>query len=228
MFPKRDLSWVPRDVNLLHMLTISTDTLPHTDATYVAFRIAFQETLERIVLVDQLGTTQQRDFGFLWEIPFLRQIPAQVQLDLLVQTWARHLSEREQPATMLDECVIYSACQATMKLLQKNRRMIRHFLKHGPRAVDDQIVSLDQLEEVQLSGTSGEEFLLLTHFLDVPPRDARVLRAEIGIRDEDLVPMFEAFSRWHVRPEFRANAAELLTPIEILRASALLKVPLPD
>ena len=51
-------------------------------------------------------------------------------------------------------------------------------------------------------------------FLDLPPRDARVLKAEFGIREADCEPMFEALGRWRLLPDFPARTAGLLTTPE--------------
>ncbi len=58
------------------MLAIQTDTLPQTGLSYFAFRIAFQETLERICLAQQVGNYTAECFGFLTEVPFLRRAAA--------------------------------------------------------------------------------------------------------------------------------------------------------
>jgi hypothetical protein len=65
------------------MLAIQTDTLPQTGLSYFAFRVAFQETLERICLAQQIGNYTADCFGFLTEVPFLRAVPPHVHLELL-------------------------------------------------------------------------------------------------------------------------------------------------
>jgi hypothetical protein len=64
------------------MLSIASDILPQTCISYVAFRIAFCETLERITLAKQVGGHID-GFGYLTEVPFLGSVPPQIQLDLL-------------------------------------------------------------------------------------------------------------------------------------------------
>lgn len=46
------------------MLAIQTDTLPQTGLSYFAFRIAFQETLERICLCSKWVITLRNVSGF--------------------------------------------------------------------------------------------------------------------------------------------------------------------
>ena len=73
------------------MLTICSDPLPRTDLTYAAFRASFHETLERLVLSRQFDQDPWQAFGFLTQVPFLKSVPPQVQLDLLSETWYRQV-----------------------------------------------------------------------------------------------------------------------------------------
>src|SRR3990170_4603806 len=70
-----ELCLVARRVSMGVMISIQTDTFPQTSLSYFAFRIAFQETLERICLAQQVGTYTANCFGFLTEVPFLRAVP---------------------------------------------------------------------------------------------------------------------------------------------------------
>ena len=102
------------------MLAIQTDTLPQTGLSYFAFRIAFQETLERICLAQQVGNYTAECFGFLTEVPFLRAVPPHVQLDLIAETWCKHASTEKFVANLVDESVIwgeYFFCEALERVL---------------------------------------------------------------------------------------------------------------
>ena len=74
------------------MLTCYGDTirLPQNQLAYVAFRLAFYETLSDIEL--QIAIEEEADppAGYLSEVPFLEQVPLPVQMDLLADTWDRH------------------------------------------------------------------------------------------------------------------------------------------
>ena len=117
------------------MLAIQTDTLPQTGLSYFAFRIAFQETLERICLAQQVGNYTAECFGFLTEVPFLRAVPPHVQLDLLGETWCKHASKEKFVANLVDESVIYSACETSARIVEQEPHVIARYLHGGPQQV---------------------------------------------------------------------------------------------
>ncbi|MEZ6056676.1 MAG: hypothetical protein R3C01_08225 [Planctomycetaceae bacterium] len=203
---------------LSSMITIAHDTLPRTRLTYVAFRIAFCETLERIVLADQFQLERDTPFGYLTEVPFLRQVPPQVQLDLLLDTWSRHVATEEVRATLVDESVVYAVCETSSRLVKNDAVAVRRFLQGGPCEVElDLSTKLARsILSVHLNLKNDGNFLLLSQFLDLPPRDAKLLKAEFGLSEADCEPMFEVLGRWHVLPDIAARAKGLLTPREIL------------
>ena len=90
------------------MLAICTDTLPQTCLSYLAFRLSFLETLERIAMARQIGDDELDCFGYLTEVPFLRSVPPHVQLDLLAETWSKHVACERIDADLVDEAVIYT------------------------------------------------------------------------------------------------------------------------
>lgn len=207
------------------MLTISADTLPRTDLTYLAFRAAWCETLERIVLAQQITLTGEWTFGYLTEVPFLRQVAPQVQLDLLLATWQRHISETPQPATLLDQSVVYSVCETAARMVRHDPGTLSRFLSKGPQSLrrkpNAQLARA--LQRLQLSTCHEGHFLLISQFLDLPPREARTLQGEFGIRPEDCDPLFDALGRWYLSSDFDANAAGLLTADELATARTILR-----
>src|SRR5436190_8698487 len=115
------------------MLTIGDDLLPQTDLTYFAFRVAFCDTLERITLAEQARMGHDVTLGYLTEVPFLRNVTPRVQLDLLLETWDRHYADERSPGTLMDEAVIYAACETAARLVKSDGKSIRRFLRGGPR-----------------------------------------------------------------------------------------------
>jgi hypothetical protein len=207
------------------MLSTCADTLPRTELVYLAFRAAFCETLERIVLARQINFCGDWTFGYLTEAPFLKQVAPQVQLDLLAETWSRHIDPNQQAATFLDESVIYAACETASRLVRNDPASLAGFLQRGPQKLEIELKPrlAHSLAALHLTLSQDTNFLLINQFLDLPPRDARTLKAEFGIHPSQEEPMFEALGRWRVSPEFEARAEGLLTPREISEVTALLR-----
>lgn len=213
--------------NIAHMLQISQDVLPSSDLTYLAFRVAFFDTLERISLADQVGMSTDSSFGFLTEVPFLRMVPPHVQLDILVMTWSRHYGNDQHRADLLDESVIYAACETAARIVKVEQSTAKRFFRTGPRPVAMNITAKtsSDLESLHFNLSNQGDFLLISQFLDIPPHEARPLKAKFGIAEEACECMFDALGRWYVSPAFRANAAGLLTTAEIDRAASVLRLP---
>ena len=206
------------------MLTLSTDILPQTDLTYLAFRAAFQETLERIVLAQQVSLCEEWIYGYLTEVPILRHVAPQVQLDLLLDTWQRHQHPDVQEATLLDESIVYSVCETSARLVRNDPSTLQRFLADGPRALDLELRPrlAHGLVALHLSLCPDADFLLITQFLDLPPREARTLMAEFGLHPADCDPLLEALGRWHIDSNFARKADGLLTADEIRQTLAIL------
>lgn len=213
--------------NLWCMLTLSTDILPQTDLTYLAFRAAFRETLERITLARQVSVCCDWTYGYLTEVPFLKQVAPQIQLDVLLDTWSRHYGEAPHEATLLDESVVYAACETAARLVRNDPAALAGFLEGGPRETSLELRPrlAHGLAALHMTLCSDADFLLLTQFLDLPPRDSRTLMGEFGLRPEDCDPMFEALGRWSLAPEFVERATGLLTVDEAAMALAVLQAP---
>jgi hypothetical protein len=206
------------------MLTIAADPLPRTDLTYLAFRASFRETLERIVLARQISLCGDWIFGYLTEVPFLRQVAPQVQLDLLLATWQRHLSVDPQPADLVDQSVVYAVCETAARLVRQDPMALGRFLAQGPLAIDVRPSRelAQSLQDLQISTCHDGQFLLISQFLDLPPREAKTLKLEFGVRPKDCDPLFDALARWHVSARFEQNAEGLLTDRELAETAAIL------
>jgi hypothetical protein len=97
--------------------------LPHNDLAYLAFRLAVQETLSDIELFRDLEEEPDYPTGYLSEVPFLEQVPLQVQVDLLAETWNRHQQPELVEASLLDAAIVYAACQ-TAAWISKTPAMV--------------------------------------------------------------------------------------------------------
>ena len=209
------------------MLTIGDDLLPQTDLTYFAFRVAFCDTLERITLAEQARMGQDVTLGYLTEVPFLRNVVPRVQLDLLLETWDRAYSESRLTGNLMDEAVIYAACETSARLVKSDGKSIRRFLRGGPRplfpVLDEKLA--ESLHALHVNLSSQGDFLLISQFQDLPPDEARVLKAKFRLEDSACDPLFDALGRWHVNPGFIARAKGLLTAPEATKVAAILQLP---
>jgi hypothetical protein len=194
------------------MLTISSDTLPQTQLSYLAFRVAFHETLERIALANQFGDDDCDCYGFLTEVPFLRGVPAHVQLDLLAETWSRHVAREQFTASLVDESVVYAACETSARLVEEEPEYVAHLMKGGPydveREVDHSLAC--ELRTLHLNLSNDGDFLLISQFEDLDPDEAREriwdVHGHIADRPQDDDP-FEASHRSFLEIK-RQGAAE--------------------
>jgi len=208
------------------MLAIASDTLPQTCLTYLAFRISFQETLERVALLLQMKVTSPEVFGYLTEVPFLREVPPRVQLDLLANTWQKHSAPQRVEADLVDESVVYAACETAAHVIDNEPAVVARYLRGGPLNVqvpaDHYLAS--ELRALHLKLSNDGDFLFISQFQDMDPDEAREMKRQFGLCDADFEPMFEVLHRWHVSPEFRSHLSGLLSPREIERVTALLGV----
>ena len=205
------------------MLTISSDLLPQTDFGFLAFRLAFCDTLERIALADQVGMTE-RCFGFLTEVPFLKSVPPQVQLDTLLSTWARHYDRAHHRANLVDESVLYSVCETAARIIVEDPSAARRYLRGNPRGLAFKMSRelADTVQAIHLNLSNEGDFLLVSQFQDMPPHEANVLKAKFGLKPASFEPMFDLLGNWHVSPTFCNNAKGLLSQTETERAAGVL------
>ncbi len=208
------------------VLTISNDVLPQSSLCYLAFRIAFRETLERIALADQVGCDPHEAFGFLTEVPFLRNVPAHVQLDLLAATWAKHVACESVAADLVDEAVLYAVCETSAHIVETEPEILETYLSGGPLEIVPSADPLlaSELRALHLNLASEGDFLLISQFEDLPPDDAAALKPKFGITDEKFEPMFDVLGRWYLSPEFLGNLTGLLTGREVLKTVRVLGV----
>jgi len=201
------------------MLTICSDQLPQTSLVYLAFRVAFEETLERIVLAQQMEQDTGDCFGFLTEVPFLRAVPAHVQLDLLAETWHKHISDERFDASLVDESVVYAACETAARVVEEDAATFQRYVEGGPLDVsatpDDCLAS--ELRALHLNLANEGDFLLVSQFEDMLPDEAKRLKKKLGIDESRLESLFDVLGRWSVSADFLMNLSGLMSKHEVVR-----------
>ena len=206
------------------MLTLSTSSLPQTSLTWLAFRVAFQDTLERIALARQTGQYPGDGFGYLTEVPFLRGVPPHVQLDLLAETWHRHLATESYAASLVDESVVYAVCETAARIADQDPSAFRRFVASGPlqvNVVPDHFLT-GELRNLHLKLDGDGDFLIITQFEDMPPEEAARMKQEFRLDEERLESLFDVLGRWNMSAEFLSRLAGLLEPAEFGRVVDLL------
>ena len=210
------------------MLKICHTPLPQSLLSYVAFRVAFRETFERLSLHKFQGDASDA-YGYLGEVPFLREVPAQVQLDLLAATWHKHLSRDVHPADLVDESVIYAVCEAAARLVETDPEVFANHMRGGPL---DLAVPVDaylsrELRLLYLELPNDGDFLLISQFLDLEPDESNQQKLEMGVDPKRLNTMFDVLGRWHVSPQFLLRLKGLLTDAELGKVASILQTPCP-
>lgn len=223
------LSLIPQTCEHGGMLRFGSDILPNTPVTYLAFRLAFQSTYERILLARQIESLDA-NFGYLTEVPFLLGVAPQVQLDILATTWNRHVSPRNYDAGIVDECVVYAACESAASLIENEPYLLPEFLHEGPREFDlsSDAALTAQLRSLHTTVASDDDFLLISQFEDLAPDEAAQLKARFGLDLQRLDQLFELLGRWHVSPQFIANLEHLLGDRELTRVANVFPVQQPS
>lgn len=205
------------------MLIICQDPLPASETAYIAFRLACCDTLERMSLADQIDDPSELEFGYLTQVPFLRHVPPQVQLDLLVETWRKHTSNERVDATLVDESVIYAVCESASQLVARDPDAAARWLAQSPVEIANRpcLRLSREIQAVHLDLANEGDFLLISQFQDIPPDEGLALKTKFGLNPAACETMFDVLGRWHVGGDFVRRAAGLLNPVEAARALSL-------
>ena len=164
--------------------------------------------------------TDQNCFGYLTEVPFLQTVAPHVQLDLLAETWAKHVSAEPFDATLVDESVVYAACETAARIAEHEPQEFDRLLKGGPldaELVPDHFLA-SELRNLHLNLPSEGDFLLISQFEDLPPDVASERKLEFGIDNAKLEPMFDVIALWTMSADFLSRLEGLLSGREIIRA----------
>jgi hypothetical protein len=212
---------------MICMLQIADDVLPQTLLSYVAFRVALRETADRLVR-DPHEDADPRS-GYLAEVPFLRDAALAVQLDLLAESWDRHMSRKTHLASLLDESVVYAACEFAAILCEQQPERVTWCLRGGPL---DVTVPVDatlagELRSLYLRLSNDGDFLLIGQLLDLPPEEAAEWKEKLGIHPDRIEPLFDILGRWHASSDLVGNLHGLVSVTEAHQLSKLLRVPCP-
>ena len=209
------------------MLRIETETLPDVDLAYVALRLSFFETLERISLAGQLGVAGEGSYGYLSEVPFLRNTAPQVQLDLLLECWQKLRSHESHAASLVDEAVLYAVCETAARIAESDEEFMERFLGSGPRRLPtgwNGSLS-DELRFLHLNLPNDGNFLLISQFQDVEPEEAGRLKSSFGLDAGHCEELLDVLGRWNVSAQFFENAGGLLDDEELEIARSILAFP---
>jgi hypothetical protein len=202
------------------MLSISNQTLPDDEAAYLAFRVACLETLERIVLAGQFGPEASEGFGYLTEVPFLRAVPPQVQIDLLAETWHKHVRRERHEATLVDEAVLFGVCETAARIAAQEPDQFWIWCKSNPRRcrLPSSVGLAARIRHVHLDLPNEGDFLLVSQLEDLPPVEALGLKAEFGMEPRRVEELIDVLGRWHASPQLAYRLIGLLTEREIAQA----------
>lgn len=208
------------------MLKIAQTPLPQTLLSYVAFRVAFRDTFDSLSLHKKCLSQETIPYGYLCEVPFLREVAPAVQLDLLASTWHKHLSRDVHHADLVEESVIYAACELTSRMVEKDPESVIRLLRGGPL---DLTIPLDsylarELRLLYLELPNDGDFLLISQFLDLNPDASTDQKLQMGVDPTRLGPMFDVLGRWHVSSQMTGWLRGLLTESESARVATILQV----
>ncbi|MCA8996416.1 MAG: hypothetical protein KDA80_05520 [Planctomycetaceae bacterium] len=198
------------------MIRMNSQAVPYSELTYIGFRLAYSDTLERLELARQLDLSQEHCHGYLAEVPFLRQVPVQVQLELLMETWARHLDSQEWQATLLDESVLYAAFETAARMIRLEPTIASRFLARGPIPCGMKLNSgyADALQKMHLKLIGNCSFLVISQYQDLPPSEIQAWKQSEGIPPAADECLFDALGRWYVSRDFLQHSTGLLAEQE--------------
>jgi hypothetical protein len=199
------------------MLTICADTVPQSKLTYLAFRLAAFETFKLMEFAQQSGQDFRDPYGYLTEVPFLREAAPQIQLSVLAETWAKLNSPIRHHGTLVDESVLYGVCETSARILEHIPELFSSFTETGPVRFLNQPDKhmIRDLRAIHLDLSNEGDFLLISQFLDLCPDEARDYKKQFRMSESFLEPLFDVLALWHCPPDVEANLSGLFTPDEL-------------
>ncbi len=209
------------------MLKICQSPFPQSTLSYVAFRVAFLQSFEIFSQQKHLPVECPESRGYLCEVPFLQEVAPAVQLELLASAWHKHQSRETHRSDLIDESVIYAACEMTARAVENDPESVRRSLAGGPVNVTLPLNSYvaREIRLLYLELPNDCDFLLASQFLDLDPEDAIDQKLQSGFDPNRMLPMFEALGRWHISPQMIVCLRGLLSEAELTRVATILRVP---
>lgn len=206
------------------MIQFGPDFLPQGTLAYLAFRASLAGTLKAYALAIEDSLEIDEPLGFLTEVPFLKWVAPQVQLDLLADCWSRHVAADVYRGNLVDEAVVYACCEFTAALTETQPESLPPLLAHGPRDVhllgDPYLAS--ELRSLYLNLSGEGDFLLISQFEDTDPLQAAHLKESFHMDVEEVDNLFDLLGRWGVRANLIGRLSGLLAPLEVERLAELL------
>ena len=208
------------------MITFTAKSLPFSEQVYIAFRIAILETEERLALAHQIDLTDHTGFGYLTQVPFLKSVAPQVQIDLLLDFWNRYLARERYASDYLDESIVYSVCETAANVIRSQPGVAERFISSGPLSCPFTPTAqyADGIQKLHLDFVGNGHFLMLSQFQDLPSEEAVNLKKEFGIHADKCERMFETLGRWNVSVDIESRAIGLLSTAESARFADLFKL----
>lgn len=207
------------------MLIICADTVPQTKLSYLAFRLAAFETFKLIEFAQQSGQEFRDPYGFLTEVPFLREVAPQVQISLLAQTWAKLNSPFREHATLVDESVLYAVCETAARMLEQIPELFHSFTETGPvkfLTLPDK-TTVHELRAIHLDLANEGDFLLVSQFLDLDPVEASNYKKQFRMSEQYLEPLFDVLGQWQIPADTATRLHGLFHEDELAELMPILK-----
>lgn len=207
------------------MLIICADTVPQTKLSYLAFRLAAFETFKLIEFAQHSGQEFRDPYGYLTEVPFLREVAPQVQLAVLAETWAKLNSPHREHATLVDESVLYAVCETTARILEQIPELFHSFTETGPAKFlsPPDKEAIKELRAIHLDLANEGDFLLISQFQDLDPVEAGNYKQQFRMSEQYLEPLFDVLGRWQVPAETATRLTGLFHDEELGELMPILK-----
>lgn len=199
------------------MLTICADNVPQSKLSFLAFRLAAFETFKLMEFAQQSGQDFRDPYGYLTEVPFLRETAPQIQISVLAETWAKINSPVRHHATLVDESVLYAVCETSARILEHIPELFPSFTETGPirflNQPDKQMIR--DLRALHLDLSNEGDFLLISQFLDLDPDEAGEYKKQFRMSETFIEPLFDVLALWHCAPTVEQNLTGLFTAEEL-------------
>ncbi len=187
--------------------------------TYSAFRIAALDALQRL-----REPSDDSDSGYLSELPLLREVAPQVQMELLSSTWKKGCSARLYPPTVVDECVLHCVFERSVEMILSQTDTAKDFLASGPKEVgpEDFVWLPVRIRTLHLTLPLPKSVAAAQPCQVVDSgRQAGYNEVPVGPTPRDQ--LFEVLGRWRVNRNLAWNFDGLLTTTEILELTQILR-----